>query len=198
MRRAGAIAVLGAAGVAAGVLVGTQVAGSLEAHAPQPVVSTQPADGMVLYRDRADALTLSVPQGWWPVPHDDPGVKLAMSDQRGAALQLRTARLPFTARDVRRGRLRRLAVRSVAAGRTVRFATEPRTVAAGGFRGWAFLYTFRDAASGRRGVHEHYVLFRGRRMVSLVFQALPEARFRAAAPVFDRVAATLQATDASS
>lgn len=55
-----------------------------------------------------------------------------------------------------------------------------------------YLYRFRDAGTGLDGVHAHYFVFRGRRAVSMVFQAVPAEDFSRLAPDFDRVAESLK------
>lgn len=64
---------------------------------------------------------------------------------------------------------------------------KPARTVLGGLPGYAYLYTFRDAASGQLGAHVHYFLFRGDKMITLVFQALPADRLTRLAPVFDRI-----------
>lgn len=59
---------------------------------------------------------------------------------------------------------------------------------------WNYLYTFRDQATGREGIHSHYFIFDGAKMVALIFQALPQARFASLAPVFDQVVASFNST----
>ena len=70
---------------------------------------------------------------------------------------------------------------------------EPAETELGGMPGWYYLYTFKDPVSGQRGAHSHYFLFKGRTMFSVVFQTVPQDDFGRLAPLFDRVAASLQA-----
>jgi hypothetical protein len=53
-----------------------------------------------------------------------------------------------------------------------------------------YFYTFTDSATGAKGAHTHYFLFKDKLMISLVFQGLPEDEFvrLAKAKLFDRVA----------
>ena len=55
-----------------------------------------------------------------------------------------------------------------------------------------YVYRFTDAATGTSGIHAHYFVFQGRKMVSLIFQALPEARYETLAPTFDKIANSLE------
>ena len=78
----------------------------------------------------------------------------------------------------------------VAAGQGVELKAEPAQITQGGLPGWLYFYTFTDSATGARGAHTHYFLFKDKLMISLVFQGLPEDEFvrLAKANVFDRVA----------
>ncbi|MBA3306332.1 MAG: hypothetical protein H0U25_10465, partial [Thermoleophilaceae bacterium] len=42
--------------------------------------------------------------------------------------------------------------------------------------------------------HAHYFLFRGRTLITIVFQTVPADRFAELAPLFDRIAETLRIT----
>jgi hypothetical protein len=59
-----------------------------------------------------------------------------------------------------------------------------------------YVYSFKDQETGRTGIHAHYFVFQGRKMVSMIFQALPpdhpEDRYKALAPVFDQVINSLE------
>lgn len=56
-----------------------------------------------------------------------------------------------------------------------------------------YVYKFNDAQN-EPGFHAHFFVFQGKKMVSLVFEAVPEARFALLAPVFDQIANSLQVT----
>ena len=70
----------------------------------------------------------------------------------------------------------------------------PVAVTAGGLPGWRYRYTFGSGASG--GAHDHYFLFKGDRMIQLVFQAVPAERLPSVARVFDSIAASFRGRDA--
>ncbi len=67
-----------------------------------------------------------------------------------------------------------------------------QTVSIGGLPALFYVYRFTDQASGQAGIHAHFFVFQGRKMVSMIFQALPEDRYKLLAPVFDKVASSLQ------
>jgi hypothetical protein len=56
-----------------------------------------------------------------------------------------------------------------------------------------YVYRFQDGPTGATGIHAHYFVFQGRKMVSIVFQALPEEpEYKALAPVFDTISSSLE------
>ena len=75
---------------------------------------------------------------------------------------------------------------------TAEVVTGPTRVELDGLPGWHYLYRFADSASSDIGVHSHYFLFDGDRMVVLVLQALPATRFAELADLFDDIALSLR------
>ena len=71
---------------------------------------------------------------------------------------------------------------------------QPVAVVAGGLPGWRYRYTFGTGATA--GAHDHYFLFKGGRLIQLVFQAVPAERLPAVAPLFDSIAASFRGHDA--
>lgn len=74
------------------------------------------------------------------------------------------------------------------------FVNQKATVA--GLTALFYVYEFNDEATGKAGIHAHYFVFQGKKMVSLIFQALPGDRYKLLAPVFDTIAASLKVTPA--
>jgi photosystem II reaction center protein PsbP len=60
-----------------------------------------------------------------------------------------------------------------------------------GLPGYQYVYTFKDP-SGQIGVHIHVFLFQANRLITLVFQALPEAQLKALAKTYDAVLASFK------
>ena len=71
---------------------------------------------------------------------------------------------------------------------------QQRQVAVDNMPGYYYLYTFVDEETGAEGVHAHYFLFRGRKMYSVVLQALPSEGFAGLAPAFDQVIESIKTT----
>ena len=55
-----------------------------------------------------------------------------------------------------------------------------------------YVYRFTDEPTGKTGIHAHFFVYQGRKMVSMVFQALPEDRYKLLAGTFDAIANTLE------
>jgi len=67
-----------------------------------------------------------------------------------------------------------------------------QTLTLGGLPALFYVYRFTDQATSTAGIHAHFFVFQGRKMVSMVFQALPESRYALLAGTFDLVANSLQ------
>lgn len=179
---AGAALVVLAGG--AGVLVGREVAAPPPA-APAPAAATPPepaAGRLVRYRDRA-GWSIAYPSAWRRMRPPGGGGRLLVSGGAGASLLVRTARRP-------QGRSTRSLAARAGGGNLL---GPPQRVRLGGLPAWRVFYLYEDDAIGRRGLHAHYFLARGRRLTTLVFQGAPVAAFRRNAPLFDRVARSFRA-----
>lgn len=65
-------------------------------------------------------------------------------------------------------------------------------VTLGGMPALFYVYRFVDDATSKEGIHAHYFVFQGRKMVSMIFQALPDTRYEVLAPTFDKIANSLK------
>lgn len=180
-----------AAGALAGRLTSSALFPSTE---PAPAAAEASAPGLVrFFRDGDAGLSLSYPADWTRHQSRERGVKLIASKGREASLLVRTVKLGFEVEPAEVPAARALTERFVARGRGVDVLATPRQITLGGLPGWWWLYAFDDAGTGARGVHSHYFLFDGERMVVLVFQAAPAERFERFAAAFDRIAASFRA-----
>jgi hypothetical protein len=68
---------------------------------------------------------------------------------------------------------------------------EPVGVTADGLPGYRYTYTYRTVGGGR-GAHIHYFLFKGDRLIQMVFQAVPATNLSEWQPTFDKVAGTFR------
>lgn len=163
----------------------------VSAPGPEPP-ARPPTEKFVRYRDAEARLSIALPAGWDRVTSPDPQVRLLAEDD-GASMSLRTSDLGFVIGPESVGAARKITDGLVrTAEGSVELIRPPRRVTLGGLAGYLYLYTFRDPASGQRGAHAHYFLFRGRTLITIVFQTVPSERFGAMAPLFDRIAETLR------
>jgi len=160
----------------------------------------------VRVRDPGTGLVIGHPWSWSRLPSPDAGVRLVAARGRSASMLVRVGgplRAPGApgappgvealARRLGAGTpaAEALARRLIGAGTDVRLLARPRPVEVAGRRGLVFVYTFRDR-SGRRGVHAHYLVPTARRTITVVLQALPAERFKRLAPLFERIAGSLE------
>jgi hypothetical protein len=189
--------------VAALVLAGIAfLAGNRRIDKPERAASSQttgptisPATGgLEEFRDEKAGFALSYPRNWLRLQSSDPSVVLVVSEKpveenNGGSLLARTIALGSAINPEQR---KNITDDIVTKSPGVELKFEPLAISQGGLPGWHYLYTFADQASGQRGFHSHYFLFKGETMISLVFQALPETELRRLGTVFDDVIATFR------
>ncbi len=158
--------------------------------APAKPAATEPS-GFVRFRDADAGLSIAHPSSWRRLPAPDAQVSL-LAEREGASVLVRTASLGISVDAGSLGAARRLAGRLVREVGKVKTLRRPALVSLGGLPGYLYLYTFRDPATGQDSAHAHYFLFRGKTMITVVFQAEPANRFASLAPLFDQIGGTLR------
>lgn len=146
------------------------------------------------FRDDEAGIALSYPSAWRRVPNPDPQVRLLAARNDQDSLLLRVVPLDHAVEPAELPALQELTSRIVSSGEQVQVLAGPKALDVGGLPGYFYLYTFKDQVGGGRGVHSHYFLFKGNRMITIVFQAIPEAGFEGLAPTFDSIIATVRQT----
>lgn len=151
-------------------------------------------DGFVPFQDPARGLSISLPKSWQRLPSPDPQVSvLATGD--GASILLRSAPLGIDIGPNSIGPARKITDNLVKAAQQVTIVQGPKRVNVGGLPGYLYLYTYQDAATGQRGGHAHYFIFRHQTLINMVFQVVPSDSFASLAPRFDQISRTLRTTD---
>lgn len=156
-----------------------------------PHRSAGPTDQFVRFRDPATAISILRPAGWRRVVSPDPSVRLLV-EGNGSSMLVRVTDLEVNVGPSDLGAAKRLTDKLVRSAGDVTLLRPPRKLTLAGLPGYLYLYTFPDAASGRLGAHAHYFLFRGRTLITIVFQTVPGARLAGLAPFFDRLSETLR------
>ena len=160
---------------------------------PKPTRTTTQEGEFTRFEDSRRKLSITYPSSWQLISSPDPDVVLVTATV-DASMLMRTTSIgtPVGAESI--GSAKKLTDKLVMAGKNVKNLRPPRRIDdLGGLPGWLYIYSFRDA-SGKRGAHAHYFLFRGETMITLVFQTVPSERFTTYAPLFDRLAGTFRAT----
>jgi len=183
-----AVAVLGI-----GVFVGKKVVGDGDS-----VVSKRPADEPTgEFRDEKAGFGLTFPKTWTRYSPPDPDISLVVSEKpaeenSGGSILVRVIPIGTAITAERLEEARQLTDQLVL-GEGVEVKAEPTQVTRAGLPGYYYLYTFDDKASGQRGAHSHYFLFKDQNMITIVFQALPETDFARLAKTFDAVESSFRA-----
>lgn len=157
-------------------------------------VKTSPA--FVTFNDKETGFSIKYPRSWKRAERDDPEVRLLVRDEGLDSLLVRVARTPapfpadLTGEEAKQVADVVLKRETFAPERILR----EQAVNVNGAPGYYYLYTFDESVktdSGDQtvqGVHAHYIIFQGRRVFVLVFQALPTANFDKLAKTFDTMA----------
>lgn len=145
---------------------------------------------LVEFRDEKAGWAISYPKAWTRLPPPETDVVLVVSEgppeaNAGGSVKARDITLGAAVDEARLAAAKEITDQVV--GPSVRQLTQPAVVHQGGLPGWFYSYSFTDPASGREGVHTHYFLFKGRTMISFVFQALPRETFSGLARIYDEM-----------
>ena len=182
------------------VAVGAYVLGQRQAEddtaAPERGATTttqfvMPSD-FVPFDDKETGIKLAVPKDWVPYSTKDLdrsyrlliGVPNAKDTLR---VRMNAYSSPVTQENLRD---QKNVVDAIFAQEKIQIlASEATTL--NGLPALFYVYKFNDA-SGEAGYHAHFFVFQGRKMVSLVFEAVPEARYALLAATFDKIATSIQ------
>lgn len=201
------VGVVAVVALAVGAMAGERLvsSGPESASSPSPSGASEPSGsatparrppGFAEFRDRRAGFSISYPAKWERLDSRDPDVRLLAATRDGALSLLVRASpigsdLPPGKLPAREGLTREI----LASGEDVKLLTQPRQARLGGLPGFSYIYTFRDAASGGRGLHSHYFLFGEGTRISLVLQAIPGKRhgLRRSTALLDQIANTFRA-----
>jgi hypothetical protein len=179
------VAVAAVVALLAGAAVGRNLLSSSTPSTPRAQV--------VRFHDEVSQVAIDYPASWTRLqePQNDPEVALRVTDDTSTSLQMRVSALglaPVTRKTL--PIVRKLTDDLIGADPRARQLVAPVSVVLGGLPGWRYRYIYGSGATG--GAHDHYFLFKGGRMIQLVFQAAPASRLPAVAGTFDRIAATFE------
>ncbi|MDX6678227.1 MAG: hypothetical protein QOE31_2279 [Solirubrobacteraceae bacterium] len=152
---------------------------------------------VVRFKDTVAQVSIAYPATWTRLPQraGDPDLALLAAADDSTSLLMRVSAsgldVPVTRKTL--PIVRKFTDGLVAADARATQLVAPVPVVAGGLPGWRYRYTFGSGATG--GAHDHYFLFKGGRMIQLVFQAVPAERLPAVAGIFDGIASSFRGRD---
>ena len=139
------------------------------------------------FRHEQTGIALSYPSSWVSLKTNDPQILLLASDGPQNSFLLRAVELPNNVGQQDLAAAKQLTDQIVGANKTAQLLVEPKQVEMAGLPGYWYFYSFQDEATGQRGAHSHFFLFKGNTMIAMVFQTVPLEKFQESAPSFDKV-----------
>lgn len=197
-----AVLVVGAAAVSAGIY-GSHLFGGGGAPAQQaganppagPAAGAQAQPGpLTEWRNDQVGIALNYPANWVQLKANNPGVLLLASDGPENSFVVRSVELTKPIGQAELAAAKKETDQVVASNKTAQMLTEPKQIQLGGLPGFWYLYSFKDQQSGQTGAHSHFFLFKGKTMITLVFQALPAEKFQQSAQIFDQITSSFRVT----
>ena len=178
--------------VAAGLALCTLLAGCGGAGSTAASATSTPSGAAQMrHIDRAAGFQIDYPDSWRQYRPSDPRVQYLIGPDDRDFVQVRViSPLPASFGTGETQAMKKVSD-ALLAGQPIDIVQENQTTVAG-VPGYQYVYTFRDPASGATGAHIHVFLFQGNRLVTLVFQALPESRLTALAKTYDAVLASFR------
>ncbi len=186
-------AVVVAVGVAAFTLTPDGKGGSATPGTTVPgTATTVPASELVTFRDDTTGFSIKYPRSWRKADIATDGeirLILLAGGLNGVSVRVQRTEVPTTSENI--ANIKAVTDGIVGSNATAKVLNQ-RQLTVNGMPGYYYLYTFIDEETGAEGAHGHYFLFRGRKMHSIIFQAIPSQDFAGLAAVFDQVAETFQ------
>ncbi len=154
---------------------------------PAPAV---PRD-FIPFEDEETGIKLSIPKDWpqFSTKDLDPSYRLLLGVPN--AKDTLRVRMNAYSEEVTQANIgdQRAVIDAILADETVSIlATETLTI--NGMPTLFYVYRF-TSETGEAGIHAHFFVFQGKKMVTMVFEAVPETRYPLLAPVFDAIKDTL-------
>ncbi len=162
--------------------------------APPRATATAVPEGLVTFKDLESGFSIAYPRTWKRLEPVDPEVRLLVADGTNkVSLLIRDTPTGLTVTKDTLGTVRELTDSLVGADQRVTLLSSPEAITLDELPGYRYVYTFGDRNGESGGAHVHYFVFRGKRLISLVFQ-VPSARaLKRGSAVLDRLAGTFRA-----
>ena len=144
--------------------------------------------GFTEFRSSQAGFAVSYPADWMRLPTADPQVVLIAARGPEISFLARVVELDVAIGPQELPAAQQPLTDQIEMGNeSVELLAEPQPIELAGLPGYFYFYSFQDPGSGQRGVHSHLFVFKGQKLIALVFQALPAEQFRPAADTFDQI-----------
>jgi len=143
--------------------------------------------GFTEFRSSQAGFAVSYPADWMRLQTADPQVVLIAARGPEVSFLVRVAELDVAIGPQELPAAKQLTDQIVTANESVELLAEPQPIELAGLPGYFYFYSFQDPGTGQRGAHSHLFVFKGQKLITLVFQALPAEQFRPAADTFDQI-----------
>lgn len=173
---------------AGGLALCILLAGCGGSGTPAASTASASASGLTRHIDRDAGFQIDYPSTWHAYQPADPKVQYLVGPDDHDFVQVRViSPLPASFGPGDLQAMKRISD-ALLSGQPITILQESQ-ITVSGLPGYQYVYTFKDP-SGQIGVHIHVFLFQANRLVTLVFQALPEPQLKALAKTYDAVLAS--------
>lgn len=170
--------------------VGGVVGGTI---VPKPAPKPQRPPETVRFSDTLTDFAIAYPATWVRRAPKDQQVRFVASSpdaSAGVSVSVRRSGLdPITSRTL--PVVRPLTDDLLRADKRITAIADPVAVQVGGLPGYRYHYTYRSSGNAE-GAHIHYFLFKNKRLIQLVLQAVPSSQLATLEPTFARIAASFR------
>lgn len=166
------------------VLTGTFPRAGSRPRSTTEAPSTTKAPTSTTYRDPGRRFRISYPSGWRRGADKDGGIVLQAGGQNAVGVREFTLASTVDTRSLHD--MRAVTDAILASPRAHLTVLASQVVHVGKLTGLYYLYSY--PSGDQQGVHAHYFLFSGKRMFTIVCQAVPASGFQTMATTFDAVA----------
>ena len=152
--------------------------------------TTVPATELTFYKDAQTGFSVRYPKTWNRLhpPVSDLRAVLVVGENDAVSFRILPIQTVATQENI--GNFKAV-TDAVVFGSNENKLIQEQLVLLNGKLSYYYLYTFIDKETNQQGVHAHYFVFEGLRILSVVFQSLPAEDFNRQAAVFDQVAESI-------
>lgn len=171
---------------------GSSVAGSnATATTVRPATggTTVPPTELITFKDDQIGFAIRYPKTWSKYVPPVSDIRLVLQANQNDGVSIRILPIQTVATQENIGNFKAV-TDAIVFGDQHNKLIQEQLVLLNGKLTYYYLYTFQDP-NGQQGLHAHYFVFEGLRMLSMVFQSLPADDFTNQAAVFDQVAESL-------